>query len=46
MGIRENLAQIITEIPEQVSLVAVSKTKPVDDLKEAYEGGQRIFGEN
>ena len=46
MGIRENLAQIFTEIPEQVSLVAVSKTKPVDALKDAYEGGQRIFGEN
>ena len=46
MAIRENLEHIISEIPKNVSLVAVSKTKPFEDLKEAYEAGQRIFGEN
>ena len=33
-------------MPSHVTLVAVSKTKPVSDLMEAYEAGQRIFGEN
>ena len=33
-------------LPPQVTLVAVSKTKPVTDLIQAYEAGQRIFGEN
>jgi pyridoxal phosphate enzyme (YggS family) len=33
-------------LPENVTLVAVSKTKPVTDLMEAYNAGQRIFGEN
>ncbi|MFB9080912.1 YggS family pyridoxal phosphate-dependent enzyme [Flavobacterium procerum] len=44
--IKENLASIKSTIPEQVALVAVSKTKPVSDLMQAYEAGQRIFGEN
>ena len=44
--IAENLIQIRTEIPEGVTLVAVSKTKPNDVLMEAYNVGQRIFGEN
>ena len=44
--IKENLRQIKSTIPEQVTLVAVSKTKPVCDLQEAYDEGQRIFGEN
>lgn len=46
MSIRENLAQIQNTLPEHVSLVAVSKTKPVSDIMEAYTAGQRIFGEN
>lgn len=46
MTIRENLNTIKASLPEQVTLVAVSKTKPVTDLMEAYEAGQRIFGEN
>ena len=44
--IKENLAKIKATVPEGVTLVAVSKTKPVSDVKEAYEAGQRIFGEN
>jgi pyridoxal phosphate enzyme (YggS family) len=46
MSIKENLNNIKSQIPEHVTLVAVSKTKPVSDLMEAYEAGQRIFGEN
>lgn len=46
MSIQSNLQQIKSNLPENVTLVAVSKTKPVSDLKEAYEAGQRIFGEN
>ena len=46
MSIKDNLLQIQTTIPENVTLVAVSKTKPVSDLMEAYNAGQRIFGEN
>ena len=46
MSITKNLDQIKSSIPENVSLVAVSKTKPVSDLMEAYNAGQRIFGEN
>lgn len=46
MPIKENLLQIQSTIPEHVTLVAVSKTKPVSDLMEAYEAGQRLFGEN
>ena len=46
MSIQNNLRSIQTTLPENVTLVAVSKTKPVSDLIEAYEAGQRIFGEN
>ncbi|WP_348811521.1 YggS family pyridoxal phosphate-dependent enzyme [Flavobacterium maritimum] len=46
MSIKQNLLQIKSSLPEQVTLVAVSKTKPISDLMEAYEAGQRIFGEN
>lgn len=46
MSIKENLLKIQSAIPENVTLVAVSKTKPVSDLMEAYEAGQRVFGEN
>ena len=44
--IKENLEKIRATLPESVTLVAVSKTKPVSDLQEAYDAGQRIFGEN
>jgi len=44
--IKENLQNILTTIPENVNLIAVSKTKPVSDIMEAYNAGQRIFGEN
>ena len=46
MSITDNLIKITQELPENVHLVAVSKTKPVTDLMEAYHAGQRIFGEN
>jgi len=44
--IEENLKEIQQQIPDHVTLVAVSKTKPIADLLEAYNTGQRIFGEN
>ena len=46
MSIKTNLIQIKATIPENVALVAVSKTKPVSDLMQAYDVGQRVFGEN
>ena len=46
MSIQGNLLAIKSSLPEQVTLVAVSKTKPVADLMQAYDAGQRIFGEN
>ena len=46
MSITKNLLSIKATLPEHVTLVAVSKTKPIPDLMEAYEAGQRIFGEN
>jgi pyridoxal phosphate enzyme (YggS family) len=46
MSIKDNLLQIQSTIPTNVTLVAVSKTKPIADLMEAYDAGQRVFGEN
>ena len=46
MSIQNNLRTVLSTLPKHVTLVAVSKTKPVSDLMEAYEAGQRIFGEN
>lgn len=46
MSISENIKKYKTELPEDVTLVAISKTKPTEDLIEAYEAGQRHFGEN
>ena len=46
MSIEKNLLSIKLSLPKQVTLVAVSKTKPISLLMEAYEAGQRIFGEN
>jgi pyridoxal phosphate enzyme (YggS family) len=44
--IKENLAKIKSNIPQDVTLVAVSKTKPISDIQEAYDAGHRVFGEN
>ena len=44
--IEENLQEVRKEIPAHVTLVVVSKTKPNDAILEAYEFGERIFGEN
>ncbi len=44
--IRENLQHILNDIPSNVQLVAVSKTKPNEDILIAYDSGQRHFGEN
>lgn len=44
--ITDNLQRLRSEIPEGVSLVAVSKFHPVEALREAYDAGQRIFGES
>jgi len=46
MSIAENIALIKAGLPANVGLVAVSKTKPSELLMEAYQCGQRIFGEN
>jgi uncharacterized pyridoxal phosphate-containing UPF0001 family protein len=45
-SIAENIRILRKELPTHVRLIAVSKTKPVSDLQEAYDAGQRIFGEN
>ena len=44
--IKENLAKVRSTLSDGVRLVAVSKTKPVEMLQEAYDAGQRLFGEN
>lgn len=46
MSIKENFLKIKSALPKQVTLVAVSKTKPVEAIQEAYDAGQRDFGEN
>ncbi|MCK5781569.1 MAG: YggS family pyridoxal phosphate-dependent enzyme [Flavobacteriales bacterium] len=47
MGIiSDNLSEINNTLADNVTLVAVSKTKPNEDIMEAYEAGQRVFGEN
>jgi pyridoxal phosphate enzyme (YggS family) len=46
MSIQQNLNQIKSTLPEHVTLVAVSKTKPVSQIMEAYSAGHRVFGEN
>jgi len=46
MTIAENLFNINNKLPENITLVAVSKTKPSSDILEAYQTGHRIFGEN
>ena len=44
--IKEKLSAILSSIPFDVTLVAVSKTKPIDRIEEAFESGQLDFGEN
>lgn len=44
--ITENYKKVISTIPSNVQLVAVSKTHPIDQIKHLYDLGQRIFGEN
>lgn len=46
MGIAQNIIDIKKELPEGVTLCAVSKYHPIEALKEAYDAGQRIFGES
>ena len=46
MNIKENTLYLLNELPIEVQLVAVSKTKSNTDILESYEAGQRIFGEN
>jgi pyridoxal phosphate enzyme (YggS family) len=45
-SIAENIEQLRKQLPANVRLIAVSKTKPVSDILEAYQAGQRLFGEN
>lgn len=44
--IGEKIKQFKQRLSDEITLVAVSKTKPVEDIREAYEAGQRDFGEN
>ena len=44
--IEQQLDLVLTEIPSKVTLIAVSKTKPIEDILVAYQAGQRHFGEN
>lgn len=46
MSISENIKKIKSQIPEHVTLIAASKTKPNELILEAYDAGQRDFGEN
>lgn len=46
MEIRQNLINFLSTLPDNVQLVAVSKTKPIEAIMEAYNSGQRVMGEN
>jgi len=46
MNITKNIESILESLDNEVQLVAVSKTKPKEYILEAYQGGQRVFGEN
>ncbi len=46
MTIAKNIMEIKDSLPKGITLVAVSKTKPNNEIMEAYEAGQRVFGEN
>ena len=46
MLIKNNLNKILETVPGDVTLVAVSKTKPISDIQEVYDAGHKVFGEN
>ena len=46
MNIKQNLINIKSTLPDSITLVAVSKTKTLREIMEAYNAGQRVFGEN
>lgn len=46
MEIEDNINSIKKSLPKDVTLIGVSKTKPVEYIEEAYEAGLRDFGEN
>lgn len=46
MNIAQNITQLKASLPEGVTLVAVSKFHPAETIREAYDAGQRIFGES
>ena len=46
MSIRDNILSLKEEISDEVKLIAVSKTRSIDEIKEAYNSNQKIFGEN
>jgi pyridoxal phosphate enzyme (YggS family) len=46
MSVADNIAALRKQLPERVILIAVSKTRPVPEIQEAYNAGQRDFGEN
>jgi len=46
LSIKENISRLLSELPENVKLIAVSKTRTVEEMREAYASGQRDFGEN
>lgn len=46
MSVSENIQRIKSQLPSDVTLVAVSKTQPISSILQAYDAGQRIFGEN
>ena len=46
MSIKSEIARLHQELPNGVTLVAVSKFHPVEALREAYDAGQRVFGES
>lgn len=46
MSIASQIQQLRSSLPEGVSLLAISKYQPIEALQEAYDAGQRLFGEN
>lgn len=45
-GIKENITRLRAEVPDEITIVAVSKTRSVQEINEAYNAGHRDFGEN
>ena len=46
MNIKNNITALVQNLPPGCQLIAVSKTKPIENIQEAYDAGQRSFGEN